>query len=241
MDLVEFEKEKKNVTKIKDNMLVNMEMRNEVIQNIVPHRVVWGDIKRMFENMTGKTIRSSKIVLEYVPYMQNVNGSIVVNLYDMRHQNPKNKLMLHTSFPASKNQYLVLAPNAVFSAKQVTNKILLEILTDNVDVINSANFGRLKVKCNYTSQARATTGGVPSLSGVPALTYTRGDLLNADQLETLVQKNGFIGPPLTQGRNYVLSSDETNCKVTSGKSLVEPTRSKYVQRPTYEDESYPLA
>ncbi|DBA36835.1 TPA_asm: P3 [Zanthoxylum betacytorhabdovirus 2] len=228
MELVKFGMDDKSMKRIKDGKLFSIKLKKEVIQRVNPRRVKWSNFKKIKETVLGKTIKLTSIHLNYSPLIPSIGGSIIINVYDNRHTNPRHKLLLHTSFPANKNQYIDLRPNTVFDIKDDADWIMLEMFSSDIELEPNAQYGTMRASCSFNAISKSATGDCPTLQAVPALSYTRGDLLNADQLETLTMKHGFVGPPMTEGRDYVISGVGTASSLLSDKDIkTTDPKSKY--------------
>ncbi|DBA36829.1 TPA_asm: P3 [Zanthoxylum betacytorhabdovirus 1] len=239
MDIMKYQSDegsnKKN--RMPDGKLFNIKMKKEVIERVYPRRIRWSSIKKMKESLRGKSVRVTSVQFTYIPYISSVSGSVVLNIYDMRHTNPRMRLLLHTSFPASKNQYIDMAPNVVFDINEEKDALMIELFSNNVELENDVIYGILKAKCNFAAYTRHVTGDTPTLQAVPALAYTRGDLLTSDQLESLTMKHGFVGPPLSVGSDYVLQGIGATSKIIGSSEIrSHGASSKYSVQSGYKEE-----
>ncbi|DBA36810.1 TPA_asm: P3 [Sophora betacytorhabdovirus 1] len=224
-----------NKTKLNDGKIFNMELKKQVIQNIVPHRVKWANLSRALNLNRAKSVRCESVIISYAPYMQNIAGSIVINLYDTRSENPRNKLLLHTSFPASGDQYIIMRPSIVYSLSGIEDTILLEVFSVGLELKNSSVYAHMKAKCTFASSTKRMKGDVPSLEAVPGLYYTRGDLLDAEEISKLTRQHGFIGPPLVQGASYVIHGAGAKSQIKKDFVHNKNSGDKYNAREIYED------
>ncbi|DBA36841.1 TPA_asm: P3 [Zanthoxylum betacytorhabdovirus 3] len=241
MELVKFGGSDDSVKRLKDGKMFSLKLKKEVIQKVNPKRIKWSNFKKIKETLFGKTVKLTSIYLNYAPLIPSIGGSIIVNLYDNRHTNPRHKLLLHTSFPANKNQYIDIHPNTVFDIKDEGDWVSVEIFCCDIELEPNAQYGTIKASCCFNAIGKSATGDCPTLQAVPALSYTRGDLLTSDQLESLTMKHGFVGPPLTDGRDYVISGVGSASNVMSHREIPkEDMKSKYKIQAGYEknDEVY---
>lgn len=231
-----------NKIKLDDGKLFDVIMEKDVVQQIVPHRIKYSKFKRIFESSSSKnsTIRASEITIQYTPILDGVGGSIILNLYDLRHKNPRMKLLLHTSFSAGSGQFVNLCPNTVFFLNKMKDDIVLEVIEKDVEVEHGVAFGKIKARCSFIKHEKTTTGDTPMMAGVPGLLYTRGDLLHADQIEKLTRQYGFLGPPLVRGMNYVLEGIGANCRVIKSAQLTTAPGDTHTRRNIYEEEENPI-
>ncbi|DBA36660.1 TPA_asm: P3 [Glycyrrhiza betacytorhabdovirus 1] len=234
---MELTDEKQASLKLKDGVLFSMELKNTTVKTIVPHKVKWKGIIDFVKSAKTKSIKCDDIIIQYRPYMDNLSGSIIINVYDTRSENPRARLRLHTSFPANSDQFIQINPNVAQGTKETSDILAVEILPLSLDVTEKTNFAHIQAKCKFICHSKKMSGGTPSLKGVPALNYTRGDLLSADQLATLTRKQSFVGPPLVDGRSYVIKGIGANCQVITGTTLEANEDPKYKTRDMYESSS----
>nr|DBA36707.1 TPA_asm: P3 [Lycium betacytorhabdovirus 1] len=226
--------------KLKDGKILSADLNKEIIQNIIPHKVQWSFFSSFLNSSNkNRTVRCDSLIISYAPYIQNISGSIIINLYDSRHENPRNRLLLHTSFPASEDQYIAIHPNVVYSGDNIEDSLMLEIFSKDLELKTSSTYAYIKVKCGFSSSSKRMKGDVPSLEGVPGLYYTRGDLLNAEEISKLTRQHGFVGPPLTSGNDYVIKGAGAVSKIQK-EFKADVTGSKYTQKRTYEDKNIEL-
>ncbi|DBA36783.1 TPA_asm: P3 [Pueraria betacytorhabdovirus 1] len=171
---------------------LSVQLKSEEVQFVSPKRVVGLNVFRMIRETSHYMIKLNEIMIKYTPYLTNISGRIIINLYDLRHADPKNKLVIHTSFTPSTNQYIVIFPNLVFHKNHPCDSILLEIFSVGLELQNNTNFGSIETTNRFLTFNRKISGGSATLDATPKLNYTRGDKLNPQQLESLVMKLGYM-------------------------------------------------
>ncbi|DBA36641.1 TPA_asm: P3 [Dryobalanops betacytorhabdovirus 1] len=226
--------------KIKENKLFSIDLKKEVVQNVIPYKIPFTRLQKLFTDYSVKTVKCSEITIDYTPLMSQLEGSIIVNVYDNRLTNPRSKLLLHTAFPVGSSQYINISPGSTFAATQITDDIIIEIFCKDVEVKSGVSYGKIKSKCSFSTHNKATTGGVPMMSGEPALYYSRGDLLSAEDLASLTKEFNFVGPPLVMGRSYVIKGEGRICKQIGSKEVIKNPGDKYTRVPIYNENDGPI-
>ncbi|DBA36654.1 TPA_asm: P3 [Gleditsia betacytorhabdovirus 1] len=187
-------------------------LKNELISGsslvLSPIKLTW---KNHFSSFLGQSIKCTKLSIHYKPYLPDVGGTIVINLYDKRFDNPQKKLRLHTAFPAKNDQYIDMKPNAAFGPKEVKDPLCFEIFGIGIDTVHKTNYAWVTAKSTFVSDKDKKKGGIPDMSSSPALKFFRGDVLTAKQVEILTRRQGFLGPPISDGNSYVLEGISNNC------------------------------
>ncbi|DBA36720.1 TPA_asm: P3 [Morus betacytorhabdovirus 1] len=181
---------------------------------VIVMRPVKSNMQRILGlTLVKKSAKCSSMLIKYQPYMGNISGSIILNAYDIRYENPQKALLIHTSFPANHDQFINLKLNVVVGSKEKEDPVRVEMFAKDVDTATAVNYAYARISSRYEVHKKRMLSGVASIESSPPLMYTRGDLLPARFVEKFTRSYGFIGPPLQRGADYVIEGIGTKGKL----------------------------
>ncbi|QID92308.1 P4 protein [Yerba mate virus A] len=193
-----------------------------ISDKVVKITTVRSSIQRITNGLkSSATIRCDNMTVHYHPYMRELPGSIMIQVYDNRYRDPQKSLLIHTSFPAAHDQYIEINPSIVVGEADVKEPIELEIVPVGVNISDKVNYGRMTFYSKLLRSSKQLKGGIPTLRAYPGLLYTRGDLLDSQVVTSITRCHEFNLVSLEEGNSYVIRGNDTSCKLFVAESTKE--------------------
>ncbi|DBA36776.1 TPA_asm: P3 [Populus betacytorhabdovirus 1] len=168
-----------------------VELEKNSIQVIQPTAVP-GIFLRAFSTRIS-CVRYSTLTVEYHPYLNDLEGSIILNLYDTRHEDPSKALLYHTAFSVSRDQKIIFRPNRVMGPRERKDILALEIKSIGVLAKDGTNFGKIKVKPSWDLAKKGLTSSPGSYCAIPPLAIVRGVDIDPSRVGALTKGMDHIG------------------------------------------------
>ncbi|DBA36726.1 TPA_asm: P3 [Nitraria betacytorhabdovirus 1] len=168
-----------------------VELIKNSIQVIQPSAVP-GIILRSFSTNIS-CVQYSSMVVNYHPYMDDLEGTLVINLYDTRHEDPAKALLYHTAFPVSKDQKIIFKLNRVMGPDEKKDVLAIEIKNIGVLAKEGTNFGKIKVKPSWNIAKKGLTGSLGTCITMPPLAVIRGTDIAPSRIGSITKGMEYIG------------------------------------------------